>query len=88
MEVPTSPRPNQPDTEAGRRARRISPGYVDSRLLQGPEAEYKPRRSKESEGPTVSSGDNYTGRRRANNNPYWNADSSGNDTTNESRHSK
>lgn len=88
VEVPTSSRPNQPDTEAGRRARRISPGYVDSRLLQGPEAEYKPRRSKESEGPTVSSGDNYTGRRRANNNPYWNADSSGNDTTNESRHSK
>ncbi|MFY9190374.1 MAG: YibE/F family protein [Lawsonella sp.] len=66
VDTPVPPRrPTPSDTAAGRRARRISPSYVDSRLLQGPDTDYKPRRSKDDDTTPPPNTENYKGRRRA-----------------------
>lgn len=86
---PPSPQPPMPPrSHEGRRARRISPSYVDSRLLKSPESDYKPRRSKDVEAPSSGSSDSYTGRRRAATEPSWESKDTDGKGENESRHSK
>lgn len=86
--------PSRParETETARRATRISPSYVDSRLLRAPQDGYQPRRSRDdysAPSSAPSTGDStYTGRRRATENPYWTPGSTNSDEDGAGRHAR